>query len=309
MNIRFIPREEIDPARWNGCVYYAHNSRPYAYTWYLDNVAEQWDGLVEGEYESVFPLVWKRKWGISYLYQPLLCQQLGLFSVNVCSQARLKAFLEAVPAEFQWWDIQLNSRNSGLNHFKHGYLLQSRPNYVLDLSPDYETLHRQYSKNLQRNLKKAEQEGLIFLPGMLSFEEFIDLVRQYHQDKANPIPEALYHTALRIMYNAQHRGQGGLFTVFTPEKELCAAAFLLYGGNRMINLLNVSTELGRQLNGMAYLFDSLIQQQAGQRRLLDFEGSKIEGIARFYQSFGAEDEPYWHLQRNALPWYLRWAKR
>jgi hypothetical protein len=42
-------------------------------------VAQSWDALIWGDYEFVMPLTPKRKWGITYLYQPTFCQQLGIF--------------------------------------------------------------------------------------------------------------------------------------------------------------------------------------------------------------------------------------
>jgi len=41
------------------------------------------------------------------------------------------------------------------------------------------------------------------------------------------------------------------------------------------------------------LFDSIIEEYAGQKKILDFEGSGIPGVARFFQSFGAVNEPYY----------------
>ncbi len=76
MEIKYLKREEIEDKKWNGCVHFAINNLPYAYTWYLDNVAEQWYGLVYGDYDLVFPLVWNRRWGFNYLYQPFASQQL-----------------------------------------------------------------------------------------------------------------------------------------------------------------------------------------------------------------------------------------
>ena len=38
MELKLMQRDEIDDKRWNGCVHYAFNAIPYAYTWYLDNI-------------------------------------------------------------------------------------------------------------------------------------------------------------------------------------------------------------------------------------------------------------------------------
>ena len=62
--IRFLKRNEINERAWNECVEKSVYSLPYAYVWYLDAVAENFDALVLNNYEAVFPLVWLKKFGI-----------------------------------------------------------------------------------------------------------------------------------------------------------------------------------------------------------------------------------------------------
>lgn len=307
MEIRFLERSEIEPRKWDGCVYYSLNSRMYAYTWYLDNICENWAGLVEGDYESVFPIVWNTKLlGFKQIYQPYLCQQLGVFSMYVCSQPRLEAFIRAIPKEFRLVDMQLNFANHQLPALSE-YKFTSRPNFVLNLARPYEQIQAGYSQNLRRNLKKAQKSNL-FLSTDIRPELFLDNVKQYHLDKKNGIPESVYHAASRIIYNCFHRGQGVIFGVYDADKRLYAAAFILFDGSRLVNLLNISTDLGRAHNAMGFLFDNIIRTHAGQLKVLDFEGSSIPGIAQFYQSFGSENQPFAHIYTNQLPWWIRWAK-
>jgi hypothetical protein len=56
------------------------------------------------------------------------------------------------------------------------------------------------------------------------------------------------------------------------------------------------------------LVNAFIQEHAGSDSLLDFEGSDIESVDRFYTGFGAEIRPYPSLHINRLPFYLRWLK-
>jgi hypothetical protein len=60
---------------------------------------------------------------------------------------------------------------------------------------------------------------------------------------------------------------------------------------------------------MAYLLDSIIQTHANQLKIMDFEGSAIEGVARFYESFGAVNEPYFALQKSNLNWFEKLLTR
>ena len=81
--LQYLKHGEIDFQRWDDCIDHAINSYVYAYSWYLNIVAGEWDALVEekdGKYQRVFPLPFRKKAGIKYIYQPPFTQQLGLFS-------------------------------------------------------------------------------------------------------------------------------------------------------------------------------------------------------------------------------------
>lgn len=306
--IRLLQREEIEEPKWNGCVHYAINSKIYGYTWYLDNVSENWLGLVEGDYESVFPLVWNDKlFKIKQLYQPLLCQQLGIFSVNMLSKERIRNFLEAIPAEFKLWDISLNDDNVYASQLS-SYQVEKKDNYLLYLNKPYEDLYAAYSTNIKRNIKKAEQQNL-YLTTDLKPETFVAAVKAAQISKGIIHPEALYHAAHRIIYNCLHRGKGVITVAYNSERELCAAIFFMFDRFSMVNLLNVSTEAGKDTGAMPYLLDMTIKREANKHKYIDFEGSSIEGIARFYKSFGAENIPYYQLKNNRLPWWIKWYKK
>jgi hypothetical protein len=305
--IRLLRREEIEPSKWNGCIYYALNSRMYGYTWFLDNICDEWFGLVEEEYESVLPIIVRKHKYLLFneIYQPPLAQQLGLFSMHVCSPTRLAWFFDAMPAEYKRLNMQFNFGNASVQSLSEkGYTVSARPNFVLSLARPYEEITAEYSSNLRRNLKKTAQAEL-YLSTDLSPEKFIAEVKKHHLLIGNSIGEYTYNACLRIIYNCQHRGQGVIFSAFNQEREFQAGVFMMFDGMRLVNLINVSSEAGRKNNAMAYLLDAIIQTHAGQLKVMDFEGSAIEGIARFYESFGASNEPYYQVSKNTLSWWQK----
>lgn len=308
--IRILKREEIETSKWDGCIYYAPNSRIYAYTWYLDSVCDEWFGIVENEYEAVMPIVVKTKKWLNYreVYHPFNAQQLGLFSMSIISQNRLKKFLEAIPSEYKHIYMQLNFGNFAVKQLNTlGFEIESKPNYILSLAKPYEEIHAAYSSNLKRKLQKASQEHLLFNTD-LKPEEFVDLARQYFPIKEE-FTDEVYYALLRIIYNCAHRGKGLIYAAFDMERNFLAATFILFDGTRLVNLVNISSPLGKEKNAMAILFDGLIKGSAGQLKILDFEGSKLDGVAQFYQSFGAVNEPYFSIKKDMRPWYAKLIKK
>ena len=79
--IYFVKRNQIDEEKYNNCIATSLQSRMYAYSWYLDIVADNWNVLVLDDYEAVMPLPFHKKFLISYISQPFFTQQLGVFSI------------------------------------------------------------------------------------------------------------------------------------------------------------------------------------------------------------------------------------
>ncbi|MDP3354122.1 MAG: hypothetical protein Q8S44_10335, partial [Flavobacteriaceae bacterium] len=66
--IYYVKRQNLDIEKYDTCIDRALNSRIYAYSWYLDIVADHWDALILNDYEAVMPLPWRSKYFIKYIY-------------------------------------------------------------------------------------------------------------------------------------------------------------------------------------------------------------------------------------------------
>ena len=51
---------------------------------------------------------------------------------------------------------------------------------------------------------------------------------------------------------------------------------------------------------MFLLMNHIIKTHAESKKILDFEGGSLEGVARFYKGFGAEEEIYYIWQNPIL---------
>ena len=64
--IRYLKREEIDIQKYDECIENSLESLSYAYSWYLDIVADNWDVLVYDNYKAVMPVPWRKKYFVKY---------------------------------------------------------------------------------------------------------------------------------------------------------------------------------------------------------------------------------------------------
>jgi hypothetical protein len=298
-HIQYLRHHELNKAKWDDCINRAANGLIYGYSFYLDAMTSDWDALVLNDYEVVMPLPWRRKWGISYLYQPFLTAQLGVFGNNLSSEI-VAAFLRAVPKKFRYWDFSLNHQNLfGINDFP----LYQRINYVLPLHQPYEVLYKGYRENIRRNIKKSLTYGCQTAKDIDVGEIAHLAASQDSQIKQHDLDS--FATLFDLL---EQKGKAETYGIVSKEGSLLASAAFLFSHHRAYYILVGNHPNGRTLGASHALIDAFIQEHAGQDLLLDFEGSDIRNLAFFYSSFGAREERYAAIKLNRLPWWAKWLK-
>jgi hypothetical protein len=303
--IKHLRYHEIDRERWDECIRKSFNGIIYAYSWYLDVVCPHWEALVEGEYKSVMPLTAGKKLGIRYLFPPFFSQQQGVFSVNKLTAEDVLAFLKAVPGEFRYWEINLNTFNKVV-----GTDFEYRPNltHELDLIHSYEHLRKSYAENSRRNLKKAEQQKLT-VTLTPSREEIITLFRTGRGRDVKAMQEPQYDLLRRLLQALDARGRLHARGVLDETGKLIAGAFFVDANGKVIFLFSGMGEEGKEAGAMYFLVDRFIAENVNKNLVLDFEGSNDPGLARFYRGFGAKECVYLQARCNRLPWPISLYKR
>jgi hypothetical protein len=290
MDIQYIKRADIDKVKWNSCVHYATNGNIFGYIWYLDHIAKDWDALVEGDYESVFPLIWredflKRK----ELYQPELIRESGIYSIHVLSPLRISNFLNAIPEAFKKMRIHLNEQNRPPE--AAGFKTKTLTNYQLFLNRPYEDLADGYSRTLLEQLQKAEDEGLV-LTSSIKPEKIADFYKNYLNGN-----ERVFHGLQRVMYNVLHRGWGFASSVLDTNAEVLAVNFFIYSHKKVLSLIPVSSPKGKKVGALPYLMNGIIRSHANKPIILDFNQHGEDQMA---ERFGARANNYYKLERNNL---------
>ncbi|PIF06332.1 MAG: hypothetical protein CSA36_02260 [Draconibacterium sp.] len=302
LQIAYYPHNQIDTKKWDTCVVNSENSRVYANHWYLDRVASNWNALVIGDYQYVMPLPVRKKWGISYVYQPAYCQQLGIFPEPGIETA---VFLyKQIAQKFRYCDVQLNAANPPADN-SAPLSFTPRDNFLLWLGAGYEKIADKYNNNTTRNIAKA-------LKNNLTISTSIGLAEYLNLKKSNTDPKIIGQN-LAVLKNiiafCQYKGFGEIHGVYDSRNQLCAAVFFCRWKNRVIYHNAALDNNGKKLGAMFFLLDQFIRKNAGNDLTLDFEGSMLPGVARFYQGFGALPETYMQLKINSLPWLLKWIKQ
>jgi hypothetical protein len=303
--IRYLQHDEIDEKKWDERIRQSFNGNLYGHYWFLDVVASDWDALVEDDYKSVFPLPHRRKYRISYIYQPFFTQQLGLYSTSALSSEVADRFLEAIPKKFRRIEINLNIHNK-VNEGKFRVIPQL--NHELDLIHSYDKIYSRYSGNLKRNLKKANKAGLTVMKNPRP-DTIVNLFRQNRGRDIRHLDDHDYHRLLHIVYQGTYKGLSDVRGVFDERNQLVAGGFFIRSHRKTVFLFSGLGEWGRDNGAMPFLIDSYIREKAGKHMTFDFDGSNDPNLARFYKSFGSKEMTYQRVVIDRLPLLARFGYR
>jgi len=301
VKIRYLDREEVDTERWDKLIANSRAESLYPYSWYLDAACDRWSALVMDHYRFVMPFAWRKKFGIRYLYQPVYCQQLGVHGSETAEPFITGQFLDRLTSHFR----------AGVYHFNAGnmvgererMLVEDKSNHVLALQKPYNELSEAFSDNARRNLKKAS--AIRTVEKRVSLE---DLLKCKMDNDPVPKPSGHYRKLELQLGAILNKGQGQVYGI-RGDKGLDAAAFIAFSRTRLLYLLSVSSESGKERRAMFRIVDQLIRDHAGSGKILDFEGSSIPSIARFFSGFGASPETYQEVRYNRLPLKFVTGKR
>ncbi|HVV71818.1 MAG TPA: GNAT family N-acetyltransferase [Verrucomicrobiae bacterium] len=301
-NIRYVRRHEIDTTRWDACIDQSANSILYGFHFYLDHTAAgRWDALILDDYQAVMPLPWRRKYGIRYLCQPPFTQQTGIFSPQPLSHRLIEAFLQTARNHFRFAELFLNYGNALP-------ALQPKKNFILDLHAPYLRITSHYKPHLSRNLKNATDHELRYMADT-DLPAAIEGYRRIYGARTPHVTAKDYDRLEALCRQLLKKDRLVLRTVSDPAGTPLATALLPRDNHRLYLLLPVTFPAGRKVKANHFLLDQLIREFAGQPLLLDFEGSDIPGIARFYSDFGGIPQPYFFYRFNDLPWPISRLKR
>ena len=256
--IRFVEHNEVDTEKWDQCVKRSINSTPYAFSWYLDIVVSHWNAIILNDYEAVFPLPTRKKWGIQYAFTPFWVQQLGLISQTNEGLKRIDDFISAIPNKYRF--LELNMNHSVPVKVSLNYQTTENFNYVLPLNKTYQEQQEAYSKNLKRNLKKADLKGL----QLFKNDAPQNLIQLFRSDKGQSIThftEGDYKSLEQIMHVAINKHCGEIWMAYGEGNRALAGFFLLFGPKRVVLLFTGNSIEGKDHAAMPFLIDEFINQK------------------------------------------------
>lgn len=309
MKLKYLKHSEIDKNKWEYAILNAINGNLYAYAWYLDIVSPQWEALVSEDYEIVIPLTVKKMLGFNTLQQPLFAQQLGVFTSNAINLNKTEEYIQQIVEMFSYCNFQINKHNTLNLQNSTKFTVLNKINYELDLIPSYKYISSKYHTNTKRNIAKARSNGLILKINDINSQTFADFIRKNVGFKVAQLKNKDYNKMLQIIKFTEKHKFGQSYSVYDDKKRLLSIAYFIFSHNKIYYLFAANSQMGKEKRAMFFLLDEFIRNYSEKNVILDFEGSMIPGLARYYEGFGAVAGKYQQIISNRLPYLLRWIKK
>ena len=305
MKISYLSHAGIDKLKWDRCIETAANGLIYASSYYLDAMSDNWDALILNDYEVVMPLVWKKKYGFNYLYQPFFIGSLGIFG-NV-SDKTVNQLLNAIPNQFKYADIDFkeNIINPEKITLKNAQL-KKRNNFLLDLNKKYPEIYKDYKRLTTRMIKKAAENKVEIIKSCEPFE-VIEFYEKNYKNEHKNIKSRDYKRLLAATNIAFEKGKAATWLA-KKNGETIASYMILKDEKFIYSLIGGSNQQGKKYGAFYLLTDAAIKDHAATKRIFRFEGSDKKGIAFFNNQFHPAPVHYYHLKLNRLPWPVKLLK-
>lgn len=296
--LKRIAHNDIDFQKWDNTILSSSLPLVFAQSFYLNATCPSWDALILGDYESVMPLTYKIKFGITYLHQPSFTPQLGIYG-KVTNDIE-KIFFDYLVANFKLLEIEVNATNKLKTEYH-----ATKNTYVITYENGYK-----FNQNTKRNVTKANENHLHF--EQVTNSEIIDLSKKL----LNPFLSKQLHLndyAIKcfedLLQSAMKEKALYTFKVSDQPKNIQAIAHFISNGKHTVYLKGINFDKEVSLGSMHLLNTNAIQFFENKSTLFDFGGGSKESLANFYKGFGASALEYQSLKVNHLPWLIKLLKK
>ena len=173
-----------------------------------------------------------------------------------------------------------------------GYKQETRYTFRFP-EPDTDLILNSVSKSFRRNYRSASRKFTIRLSEDLDeFQQLIEKVFDIRDDRM-PFDKNTVLSAYRAL---KEKEQCAIYCADSAEGSARAAIMTIWDNTTTYYILGGRVSSNTQ-NATNLLLIRAIADAAERGHAFDFEGSMIEGVHKFFQSFGAQMQPYLYLYR------------
>lgn len=278
--IKKLSYREVDFKRYTHCLEHSVQRKYSASALFLDiTTGKNWDLLIYKDYKAVMPVPFVRKGIFKIVHNPLLCQQLGIFSEQDDEEIN-ELFLDYFKKNY---NIRLYNFNDA-NFFKTK--LNIKRNYLI-FPDEYSKVYAKYSPKRKRKLRLDEGVASNSQIKNISFSEAQDFISTYFLGAHKTSVHRSFIKLFKDLYKSGHL----FFSAFYFNKKIINI-IALYEDQSTVALLGTFNDKNFvKISGASVLIDHAIKAHIEQK-IFDFEGSELPNVEEFFRGFRPELKPY-----------------
>lgn len=282
--MRFLKSNELNKKKWDEL---SQKSTYYSKSYFLDAVAKNWGAYVDENYSKGFALVYNEFLGIKIIYPVFLGR--GIEFINL-SEVEINESLIQVKKEFKTTELNSEIELEGFgNTIKRKYQIYSK--------------NHPYNTQCKRMLKKVKQ--LNFSIQNVSHELLFPIIYDELKEKVKELSPENYTRLKNTIVNFFQAGKLISFGIFDEQNLLEGGLFFFEGEQKITYITGACKTLSRKNGGMYLAMDYAIQFALKKEKTIDFGGSNMESIRRFYLSLGGEDQFYFSYSWDKAPFWFK----
>jgi hypothetical protein len=285
---------------------------------YLSHLLGDWQAAVVqegGRTVAAFPFVAKSKWGIAYSMQPYFSQYFGiLFSPKFESiyknlefqKKAIQLIHESLPRNIKYFSYNFAPEfDYELPLIWLGWQQKTLYTYWSDISKGYESFLQSCASHVRREIKKADQSGLTVQ--VENAPEWV--VGVLKTAKPEAVRQISSHYFEALCKNAKfffERGKSCCMVGYDGDTPIAGIIYFFHK-EKMIYYQGSTLPAYKNSGIMSKIIAESVLLFGHQYRCLDFDGSMVEPVERFFRGFGAYPVRYSNFSLNRLAFLPRMA--
>ena len=271
-----------------------------------------WDSAIvyrDGNVHGIWPYYIKSRMGINYLTMPMLTPYLGPWYIipneikkNTSLYSYEKEVLSSLALKLPLASLQVHHAHPYLNNLLpltwHGFSLNKRYTYRLDLNHPVEKLWEDIDSKQRNIIRKAESNLSIEYTDNL--DDFYMLNKSSFERQGIKIP---YTKNFLVELDAVLNEHNSRTILVAKDKMgiLCGGVYLVHDRNDIYCLATGQVNQKSRPGSVSLILWHAIREFSRSHKVLDFEGGNIEAIEKFFRSFGGELKNYSRILKAKNP--------
>lgn len=282
--MHFIESDKLDKKKWNELVNLYHG-HCFFYSYYLDAVAKKWGVYVDETYSKGAAVVYNEVFTKKILYPASFTRSNAVFNLD---KKEIERLIHALQKDFQIGTFYTENRMSLPSETIRKY-------QIIDQNVRHNTLAK-------RMIKRALKEGYIL--SSVDFEQLLPIFRSELKGKFRELNPQNLNRLTKLLLTLKKYNNLSCIGIFDTKNFLLGGMAFTHTEERTFYIIGAAKDICKKNGGMYFCMNEAIQKSILQKKIMDFGGSNIENIRRFYTGFGGKDQFYYAYQWNHAPFWF-----